>query len=65
MGRLSDLRDVIYAADVIVFKSIRFRVSRLIRYIWRFHFQKCTQIDMFSVNTLSVLELLREDGRLD
>ncbi len=47
------------ASDVIVFKSIRFRVSTLIRCVCVFiciHFQQRFQIDAFSVNTLSVFE---------
>ena len=54
------------ASDVIVFKSIRFRVSTLIRYICVFiciHFQQRFQIDAFSVNTLSVFERISVDGR--
>ena len=52
--------------DFIVFKSIRFRVSTLIRYVCVFiciHFQQCFQIDAFSVNTLSVFERISVDGR--
>ena len=54
------------ASDVIVFKSIRFRVSTLIRYVCVFiciHFQQRFQIDAFSVNTLSVFERISVDGR--
>ncbi len=54
------------ASDVIVFKTIRFRVSTLIRYVCVFiciHFQQRFQIDAFSVNTLSVFERISVDGR--
>ncbi len=54
------------ASDVIVFKSIRFRVSTLIRYVCVFiciHFQQRFQIDAFSANTLSVFERISVDGR--
>ncbi len=59
-------RVAIDANDVIVFKSIRFRVSTLIRYVCVFiciHFQQRFQIDAFSVNTLSVFERISVDGR--
>ena len=59
-------RVAIDASDVIVFKSIRFRVSTLIRYVCVFiciHFQQRFQIDAFSVNTLSVFERISVDGR--
>jgi hypothetical protein len=58
-------RVAIDASDVIVFKSIRFRVSTLIRYVCVFiciHFQQRFQIDAFSVNTLSVFERISVDG---
>ena len=51
MSRLVDLRTM---ADVIVFKSIRFQVFTLIRYVYVsicIHFQQRFQIDAFSVNT--------------
>ena len=54
------------AADVIVFKSLRFQVSTLIRYVYVFiciHFQQSFQFDAFSVNTLSVFERISVDGR--
>ena len=53
-------------ADVIVFKSVRFQVSTLIRYVCVsicIHFQQRFQIDAFSVNTLSVFERISVDGR--
>ena len=59
-------RVAIDASDVIVFKSIRFRMSTLIRYVCVFiciHFQQRFQIDAFSVNTLSVFERISVDGR--
>ena len=52
--------------DVIVFKSTRFQVSTLIRYVCVcicIHFQQRFQIDAFSVNTLSVFERISVDGR--
>ncbi len=55
------------ASDVIVFKSIRCRVSTLYDiYVCVFiciHFQQRFQIDAFSVNTLSVFERISVDGR--
>ncbi len=59
-------RVAVDASNVIVFKSIRFRVSTLIRYACVFiciHFQQRFQIDAFSVNTLSVFERISVDGR--
>ena len=53
-------------ADVIVFKSVRFQMSTLIRYVCVsicIHFQQRFQIDAFSVNTLSVFERISVDGR--
>ena len=52
--------------DVIVFKSVRFQVSTLIRYACVsicIHFQQRFQIDASSVNTLSVFERISVDGR--
>ena len=63
MSRLVDLGTM---ADVFVFKSARFQVSTLIRYVCVFiciHFQQRFQIDAFSVNTLSVFESISVDGR--
>ena len=53
-------------ADAIVFKSVRFQMSTLIRYVCVsicIHFQQRFQIDAFSVNTLSVFERISVDGR--
>ena len=53
-------------ADVIVFKSVRFQMSTLIRYVCVsicIHFQQRFQIDAFSVNTLSLFERISVDGR--
>ena len=53
-------------ADAIVFKSVRFQMSTLIRYVCVsicIHFQQRFQIDAFSVNTLSVFKRISVDGR--
>ena len=63
MSRLVDLRTM---ADVIVFKSIRFQVSVLIRYVCVsicIHFQQRFLFGAFSVNTLSVFERISVAGR--
>ena len=63
MARLVDQGTM---ADVIVFKSVRFQVSTLIRYVCVsicIHFQQRFQIDAFSVNMLSVFERINLDGR--
>ena len=54
------------AVGVIVFKSLRFRVSTLIRYVCVFiciHFQHRVQIDAFSVNTLERISVGRRPKR--
>ena len=63
---MSWLVDLGTTADVIVFKSVRFQVFTLIRYVCVsicIHFQQRFQIDAFLVNTLSVFERISVDGR--